>query len=160
MISIIPLPPKPANALGLIRQEVLKATWQLEEIARFGVIEAITQFSRYRNGNQIFAVTKHFAFDVTPYSFENQDGQWWYEPVTTPAAYLQSPEEGRSGLLTWVFNNSSKRHQNEWFLIWGAARWIRKAELDLPPAQIWDNICEEIVRGETPLSGGGLPGWV
>lgn len=153
------LPPKPTNALDMIRQEVLTRTWHLEEIARFGVVDTIKQFTRYRNGKQIFAVDRYHAYDVTPWSVTDQDGYWLYEPVTTPATYLSYPDEGRSGMLEWLFSDNA-RYENKWHLIWGPVRWIRTKELDLSPAQIWGNICDEIDRGETPLTGGGLPGWV
>jgi hypothetical protein len=155
------IPSKPANALQLINQKVLEETYNLNQ-CNFGDVAQIHKIIRYRKSNQFFAVGTYSAYDVTPFESIDEDDNSFhrFEPAISPAAYLMQPDEGRSGLLTWWYTDGTRRIQEGWRLIWGPVRWIRVSELDLSPQEVWQNIKDEIDEGETPLTGGGLPGWV
>lgn len=142
--------PLPQNADELVRAEVESQT---KKLANFGDITASDKV--VKKGRQTFAVFVHIAREIEDFFAEEED-QW---VKVAPAllngqAFESCPEEGSIEVLHWVMGS----RKQEWYLDWIRTGWIYTKELDLSPAEISDNIAEEIMRGETPLTP-SLPGW-
>jgi hypothetical protein len=133
-----------------------------ENLSGFGCVHQSTGgVVRYKNAKQWFAIDGGLAWDVTPHEFTDDDGSLHrFTPIVVGGSTFHScPDEGKSGMLTlWEYKNFKNRPDG-YRLIWGPARWIRTAEIDQTPDEIWKNIADEINAGHnvffTPL-----PGWV
>lgn len=120
-----------------------------------------------RFSGQLFAVYDKFAaYQMLCQRLHADDGAVveYLPAVVDGHAILRLPEEGRDGVLHIMrFVEYPKRPQwariGQWGPIWLHGGWLRTEELMLSTAEINANIVAEVLRGETPITGGGLPGW-
>lgn len=146
------LPPLPDNANELIAAAVDAERSGLRE-SNFGDVFESERISTYRNGPQVFAVFGHQARELCNWALVDDDAgrEYAWRPATlNDTAFESCPDEGRCGVLHWVWSD----RYPEWNLTWfGASGWIYSSELDQSPAEIAENIRDEIDAGQTPLTG-------
>lgn len=117
-----------------------------------------------QRGKQAFAIFGGTAYDITPMDFTDPErGRFVRVPALLSGhAYAEFPDEGNSGVLFWWWSEHLEKRlgKKEWHLGFQSAGWLHEKELELSSDEITMNIIEDILRGETPLTGGGLPGWI
>jgi hypothetical protein len=130
--------------------------WALGELNKF-----------VRKGIQDFAYDNDHAYDITEQIIydANNDIAMYKCPFVlyqgdTKYINFAWPEEGTAGGLASVIYLSRRDKENHPHVGFSKYRYIYTRELVMTPEQIAENITDEIDRGETPLTGGGLPGWV
>ncbi len=147
--------------------EDIKALFNKHKNNSFFSTGEITEF--HKKGHQHFACDGSFCYDVTEMIIHDSgDDSLLYtcplieseysDPNTRTLKYA-FPEEGRGGLAAIMFldkNDGKKRKPHGTFFNY---RFIYRRELNLPAHAIAENIINEIESGETPITGGGLPGW-
>jgi hypothetical protein len=147
------LPPIPDNADELIAEAVETMRNGLRK-SNFGDVFESDRIENYRNTPQLFAVFGYTAYELCNWALVDEESgrEYAWRPATLNGKAFQScPEEGRGGVLHWVW---SSRCANKWDLTWfTASGWIYTSELDQTPAEIGNNICAEIDAGQTPLTG-------
>lgn len=116
---------------------------------------------RYRNSKQIFAIDGSYAYDVTPRGFYENDkwstdfcATYVLRPIVVGGSVFQSlPDEGRTGILTELRVCSPQRGHYSKHLSWISLGWLHTKELDLEPQQIEQNIIEDVMAGQTCITG-------
>jgi len=119
-------------------------------------------------GQQSFAYDDYHAYDVTETILHCADDDVvifkvpyiLYTNGVDKSLSFTYPDEGSSGgLASIVFVDNPKRKTYAPKVGFSKFMYIYTSELNLSSEQIFNNIINEIEKGETPLSGGGLPGW-
>lgn len=110
---------------------------------------------------QIFGVFGTTAYQLFTGEFDDDGVKVTWCPLLIDGNLVhESPEEGQSGTAHLLFiENPNRKYRPKWFVSFLQCGWIRTSELEQSNAGILENIADEIDRGETPLTGGGLPGW-
>ena len=109
-----------------------------------------------RRGPQVFAVFGTVAHELAEWSAVDPNGR---KMAARPAlvdgqAYLESPEEGRPGVLHFLWSARLGR----WTTSFLHTGWLWTRELDVSNAEIADRIAGEVDRGENVLVP-KPPGW-
>lgn len=118
-----------------------------------------------QRGNEFFAIFGTTAFKLLagPIHDADTDTDVEFLPVVHNGHCIaQFPEEGASGVLHLMRipkRRGKIRENAEWWATFISCAWLNTDELNASNEEILEHIAEEIVRGETPLTGGGLPGW-
>lgn len=125
----------------------------------------ITGFAR--KYNQDFAFDNTHAYDITECIIydANDDVAMYRRPLIlhhNQQKYINYawPEEGSAGGLAMVTCIDRPNKPTRPFVGFSKCRYIYTRELGMTAQQIEGDIVEEVLRGETPLTGGGLPGWI
>ncbi len=117
---------------------------------------------------QYFAYDDYQAFDITETIMHCADDDTvmfqspfiLYPDGINPSLAFAWPDEGSAGgLASVVYVDKPKRKAYAPKVGFSKYRYIYTSELNLTASQITQNIIDEVARGETPLTGGGLPGW-
>ena len=117
-----------------------------------------------RFGGQLFAIFgNHTAQEIWCHRINDDSGTVveFLPAIVDGHAILESPEEGRSGVLHLMRFTTHPRRPHvvgKWACLFLARGWLRPDELILPSHEILDHITDEVRRGGTPLTG-GRPGW-
>lgn len=149
-------PPVLADDEGerLARTALEEARERVTQMPAFLTLEASDRI--VRRGRQSFAVFGDVAFELAEWSAVDRDSR---PMAARPAlidgqAYLQSPEEGRSGVLHFLWSASLDR----WTTSFLHTGWLHTHELDMSNAESGDRIAAEVDRGENVLVP-KPPGW-
>lgn len=120
-----------------------------------------------KKGHQEFAVYGDLAYDISEQIiYDATDDVAIYQcpfklthdGINQYINYVW-PDEGRGGLATLIYVSRPNKPSRPSVCV-SSSRFIYTRELGMTAAQIAGNIVEEVLRGETPLTGGGLPGWI
>lgn len=142
-------PPLPENADDLINDFVQKEHAHLQNFNFGGVLES-KRLARYQRGKQLFAVFRTTASELTDMIIRDDNDHFAWRPATlNGVAFDLCPDEGRGGVLHWMWCN----RRPEWVLVWHTTGWIYASELDKSPTEVRQNIINEIDAGLTPLTG-------
>jgi hypothetical protein len=117
-----------------------------------------------RFNHQLFAVFGRTAYQLVCQRLYADDGAVieYLPAVVDGHALYRSPDEGCDGVLhimRFVEHPRRPSMAGKWRPVWIHGGWLRTEELMLSVDEIRANIVAEVLRGETPITGGGLPGW-
>ena len=139
-----------------------------DDIARGHTIDNFVDYDKTteirQRGQKLFGVFGSTAYELHSGRFDNGDGGFaeWEPLLVNSALILESPDEGRSGVAHLIRITNPRRNPNTcvWCAQFLPCGWLHTDELNRSDAQILGNIIDEVDDGQTPLTGGGLPGWV
>lgn len=118
-----------------------------------------------QRGKQLFAVFGETAYELHNSEFVDSTDDSrveWVPAIVDGHAIGEWPDEGRSGvlhLLRFTRRRGREIENPKWFASFLPCGWLHTTEINQSNRQIAENIIEEIDDGQTPLTGGGLPGW-
>lgn len=118
-----------------------------------------------RSRSKLFAIFGRVAYELQCCRIEDGDEVLEILPgLVEGQATLEAPAVDEAPLrilhlIRWTAHPDQRRIDKGWFPTWLQCRWVWRRELQKPAHAIADQIAQEVWRGETPLTGGGLPGW-